>query len=143
MTQLFNLDFHGATFTVPKLSLFNLFEHQRDLLDATSSKVQSSVPVEIFELFVKALEKGTKVRVAKENAGSISVLAKEFWLEDLLSECSVLQVSSTPELIATLSDRITKLEHPLSSRRLSIIAELRESIPNGDRLEREQPRFIH
>jgi hypothetical protein len=120
MTIIFNLDFHGTKFTVPKLSLFNLFEHQRDLFDATSYKVQSSVPVEIFELFVKALETGTQIRVTKENAGAISVLAKEFWLEDLLSECSALQIASTSQRIASPGGRMSTLDHQLSSQPLAI-----------------------
>jgi uncharacterized coiled-coil protein SlyX len=133
MTKFFSLDFHGTKYTVPKLSLFNLFEHQRDLFDATSYQVQSAVPLGVFEIFVEALETGAKVPVTKENAGPISVLAKEFWLEDLLSECSTLQVALTPELIATLSERITKLECQMSSRSLPIIAELKESIANHER----------
>jgi hypothetical protein len=69
MRKAFNLEFHGTQFTVPKLSLFNLFEHQRDLFDATCYKVQSSVPLGIFEIFVKALETDGKVPLTKENAG--------------------------------------------------------------------------
>jgi hypothetical protein len=124
LTKVFNLDFHGTTFTVPKLSLFNLFEHQRDLFDAASYEVQSSVPLGIFEVFARSPETGTKVAVTKENAGAILLLAKEFWLEDLLSECSALQIASVPELITALSERITKLEHQMSYPQLSIIGEL-------------------
>jgi uncharacterized coiled-coil protein SlyX len=133
MTTKFDLDFHGTRFTVPKVSLFKLFEHQRGLFDATSYEVQCSVPLEIFELFVKALETSGKVPVTKENAGSISLLAKEFWLEDLLSECSALELSSTPLPIAILSERISKLELQISSQPLTIIAELKESIVSHDR----------
>jgi hypothetical protein len=86
MTKTLDVDFQGTRYTVPKLSLFNLFEHQRDLFDATSCEVQSSVPLGIFEVFVKALETGRKVHVTKENASAISLLAKDFWLEDLRSE---------------------------------------------------------
>jgi uncharacterized coiled-coil protein SlyX len=140
MTKFFNLDFHGTRFTVPKPSLFYLFEHQRHLFDATSYEVQSAVPLEIFEVFVEALNNGTKVAVTKENADAISLLAKEFWLEDLLSECSALQIAltpeqiaSTPELIAALSERISTLEHQISSQRLTLIAPLKESIANHER----------
>jgi hypothetical protein len=83
MTRFFNLDFHGTRCTVPKYTLFNLFEHQQNLFDATSYEVQSSVPLGIFEVFVEALETGTQVRVTKENAGAISLHAKDFWHEDL------------------------------------------------------------
>jgi hypothetical protein len=123
MTRVFSLDFHGTGFTVPKQSLF----------DATSYAVQSSVPLEIFEIFVEALKTGTKVAVTKENAAEVSLLAKEFWLEDLLSECSALQTASVPELIASLSERISKLEHQGSSESLSIIAELKDSIADHER----------
>jgi hypothetical protein len=132
MTKFFNLDFHGTRFTVPKPNLFYLFEHRRDLFDATIYEVQSSVPLGIFEVFVEALGTGAKIRITKENAGAISLLAKEFWLEDLFSECSALQINSTPELIAALSERISKLEHRLSSQPLSI-AEFKESIANHER----------
>jgi hypothetical protein len=62
------------------------------------------VPLEIFRVFARSLETGTKASVTKENAGAISLLAKKFWLEDLLSECSALQIASSPELIAALSE---------------------------------------
>jgi hypothetical protein len=106
-----------------------LFEHQPNLITLTRYEVQSSVPVEIFELFVKALESGAKVPITNENAGSISFLAKEFCLEDLLSECSALQISST----AALSERISKLECQIFSQPLTIIAELKGSVLNHDR----------
>jgi hypothetical protein len=133
MRQLFHLDFHGAKFTVPKLSLFNLFEHQRGLFDATSYDVQSAVPIEIVELFVKALATGGRVPVTIENAGAVSLLAKEFWLEDLISECSVLQRASTPELIASLSVRISKLEGQISSQPLAGLSKLKKSIAHHER----------
>jgi uncharacterized coiled-coil protein SlyX len=132
MATCIALDFHGTRFTVPKSSLFNLFEHQRNLFDATTYEVQSSVPLGIFELFVKALETCTKVPLTKENAGAISLLAKEFWLGDLLSECSALEIASTPERIAALSERISKLEDQMSSQLLAI-AELKGSIVDDER----------
>jgi hypothetical protein len=128
MTKVLNLDFHRTKFTVPKSSLFNLFEHQRGLFDATSYVVQSTVPVDVFELFVKALETGGKVPVTKENAESISLLAKEFWLEDLISKCFALQIPSIPEVITGLSERISKLEHEISSHPCTLVTELKESI---------------
>jgi hypothetical protein len=96
VTKFLNLDFHGTKFTVPKLSLSKVFEHQRDLLDATSYKVQSQVPRGNFMIFVKALETGIKVVVRFRNGGARSLLAKEFWREDLLSECLALQVPFSP-----------------------------------------------
>jgi hypothetical protein len=52
--------------------------------------------VEVFELFVKAMETGGNVPSTKENAGSISLLAKEFWLGDLFLECAGFHMGSTP-----------------------------------------------
>jgi hypothetical protein len=74
MTKFFNLIFHGTWLSVPKLSLIKLFEHQRCLFDATGSEVQSSVPLELFEIFVEVLETDADVPVTKENADSISLL---------------------------------------------------------------------
>jgi uncharacterized coiled-coil protein SlyX len=132
MTNFFNLDFHGTRFAVPKGNLLDLFEHHTELVAKTSYEVQSSVPLEIFEVFARSLVAGTKVSLTKENARAISLLAKEFWLEDLLSECSALQIASVPELIAALSERISKLECQISSQPLAI-AELKESIVNHER----------
>jgi hypothetical protein len=139
MTKFFNLDCLGTRFTVLKLSLFNLFEHQRDLFDTPSYEVQSSVPLGIFEVFVDAREMGTKVAVTKENASAISLLAKEFWLEDLLSKCSALRIASAPEVVAPLSGRISKLEDQLSSQLLT----LSESITNQDRQLESLSSVIH
>jgi uncharacterized coiled-coil protein SlyX len=133
MTKQFCLDFHGTMFAVRKACLFDLFERHPEFVAESSYQIQSSVPLEIFEVFVKALESGGKFPVTKENADAISLLAKEFWLEDLLSECSALQVASVPELIAALSARISKLEHYMSSQPLALIAELKESIASQDR----------
>jgi hypothetical protein len=134
MTRLFTLDFYGTQFTVPKSSLFNLFEHQRDLFDATSYEVRTSVPVEIFELLVWALETGKRVPVTHENASAFSLLANEFWLEDLLFECSVLEMVSTAELITALSERISKpqCEGPneaLVARIARVEREIYEALP--------------
>jgi hypothetical protein len=133
MTKLFNLDFHGERFTVPKLSLCHLFERQRGPFDATSYNVQSSVSVEIFKVFVNALKTGTNVPVPRENSGHISLLATEFWLEDLAAECSALQLDSASQLITALSERITQVEHQLSSQVPTIVPELKESITNYER----------
>jgi hypothetical protein len=102
--EKFDLDFHQAKFSVPKGNLIDLFGHQPGLLDAASYEVQSSAPMDIFELFVQGLETGGKVPLAKENSSSISLLVKEFWLEDLLSECSALEIDSTPELTKVQTD---------------------------------------
>jgi PHD/YefM family antitoxin component YafN of YafNO toxin-antitoxin module len=119
--------------TSPSGSLFNFFEHYPELITSSSCGVQSSVPVEVFKLFVKALETGGKVAVTRENARSTSLLAKGFWLADLLSECSALYTASNPELIADLSERISNLERHISSQPLTILADLKESIVRDER----------
>jgi hypothetical protein len=118
MTKQFELSLQGTKFSVPKPALFNLFEHHPELISSTSYNVQSPVPLEVFQLFVKALATGTKVPVTKENAGTISLVAKEFYFDDLLSEC----LAVAPFDFSALSDRISKLENS------PIIAELRESV---------------
>jgi hypothetical protein len=104
MSKSFNLDFHGTEFTVLKASLFNLFEDQPEFVTKARYEVQSRVSIGVFELFVKALETGTKVPVTKDNARELSHLAKEFWLEDRLSEFSALQTDSAPESMPRLSE---------------------------------------
>jgi hypothetical protein len=73
---VFSPDFHGTKFMIPRPRVFNLFEDQPNLFDATGYEVQSSQPLAIFEIFVKALETEVNVPVTKENAGAISLLAK-------------------------------------------------------------------
>jgi hypothetical protein len=133
MAKTFELDFHGTKFTVPKVSVFNLIDHHPELSAATTYDVQSSVPLDILEVFVKGLKNGSKIPVTSETVGPLSLLAEEFHSAELLSECSSLQVNSSAESISILSDRISKLEHHVSSLPLSIFAELRESITNHDR----------
>jgi hypothetical protein len=120
MAKTFDLSFHGTKFTLPKERLFPFFNHNPDLMKATSYEVKSSVRREIFQVFVKAVGTGAKVPITQENVTSISLLAKEFWLEELFSECSALLSSSAPELITALSERIVKLETQISSDRTTI-----------------------
>jgi hypothetical protein len=116
MTKKCVLDFQGTKFTVPKCNLLDLFEHRPKLITSTSCEVQRSVPVEIFGVIAKTLETGGKVPVTKENAGTISVPVNVLCLEDLLSDCSALQLGLAPEFIAALPERISKLEHQISSQ---------------------------
>jgi hypothetical protein len=76
---------------------------QRNLFAATSYSVECSVPVEIFEALVVSLQTQRKVSVTKENAASLLFLAKEFFLSELLSECSF-------DLLLTLRERVSVLE---------------------------------
>jgi hypothetical protein len=116
---------------VPKGNLIPLLEHQPELVKKASYEVQSSVPLEMFEIFVNHLETGTKVSVTKENAFAISLLAKEFGLVELLSECSSRYVVSLLDFIV-LSERMTKLEHQISCLDLAVAPQLKESIANHE-----------
>jgi hypothetical protein len=108
MAKTFELVFGGTKFAVPQPRLFYLFEHHTDLMAATSYTVQSAVPLEIFEIFVNSLKAGTKVAVTIQNADAISLLAKEFCFEELLSECSAITTVSPSELITALSELSTQ-----------------------------------
>jgi hypothetical protein len=57
-----------------------------------------------------------------------------------IADCSALQAASALELFAPLSDRISKLEHQMSSQPLTLIAELKESIANHEWLGNSQNR---
>jgi hypothetical protein len=103
MAKSFELSFHTTIYMVPKPSLFSLFEHRPELMRTTRYQVQSSVPFEIFQLFVKALKAGTAVVLTKENVSPVSLLAEEFFLEDLQRECAVFQKAMSPESIYLLS----------------------------------------
>jgi hypothetical protein len=74
-----------------------------------------------------------QTKISRGIAGAISLLANEFWLEGLLSESSAFQIASTPELISSLSERISKLKRQISSQPFQILAELKESIANHAR----------
>jgi hypothetical protein len=69
----------------------------------SATLVESSVPVEIFESFLASLQTQRKVSVTKKNVASLSFLAKEFFLSELLSECSF-------DLLLTLRERVSVLE---------------------------------
>jgi chaperonin cofactor prefoldin len=108
-----DLVFGGKTFPVPKRAVFELFEHHRLPLEATTYAVQSSVPVAIFEAFANSLKTQSKISVTKENAAPLSLLAQEFFLPDLAAECATLSVPV--DQFSRLSDRLCKLELQVSS----------------------------
>jgi hypothetical protein len=99
------LRFHGKAYAVPKKSVVDLLD-QQNLFAATSYAVESSVPVEIFEAFVPSLQTQGKVSVTKENAASMSFLAKEFCLSDHLSECRAFSF----DIVLSLAERVSVLE---------------------------------
>jgi hypothetical protein len=103
-----NLDlvFDGKAYGVPKKRLFELVTHHLDLIDAKSYEVQSSVPVSVFGQFVSSLASEKKPAVTQDNAASLLLLAKEFFLSDLASECAAFAADP----LSLLSARVSKLE---------------------------------
>jgi hypothetical protein len=69
----------------------------------------------------------------------ISLLDKEFWLENLLSECPALQRCSIIELIVARSERISEIPSQL----FALISPLKESIANLDRQLKSLDRRIY
>jgi hypothetical protein len=118
-----DLIFDGKVFPVPKKSIFRMLEHHESL-QAKSYAVQSSVPNLVFEGFVDSLKTPKKIPVTKENAVFLSLLAKEFFLPGLASECSAFSVSV--DQFWTLSERVSELE-----RHISDFEELIESHEEG------------
>jgi Ras-related protein Rab-7A len=74
----------------------------------------------------------------EENVSPISVLARKFCLEELLSTYRRIQASMSPDLITTLCERISRLEQQVSTQD-STIKELRETIA---RLERRMENLL-
>jgi hypothetical protein len=129
----FELRFHGKQFAIPKVHLFNFFDHHPDLMGSTSYAVQSSVPLDVFQAFVTAVTTGAKIPLTRANADSLSLLAREFSLEHLLSEGRAFQPLGTPEFISDLSDRLCRLENQVFSECKTILPELQAAIENHDR----------
>jgi uncharacterized coiled-coil protein SlyX len=118
-----------------------MFEHHLELFHAATYPVQSSVPLDVFESFVHSLTTQTKLSVTKENAGSLSLLAKEFSFNDLAEECAAFSVPSDP--MSSLPARVCKLELQVSSlsappRELEEAIESQERALEGLRCETEQ-----
>jgi hypothetical protein len=109
MTQ-FELVFQGKTFPVPRKSVWEFLDNRRDLLDTKSYEVQSAVSPGVFEAFLNSLRTQTKIAITKENVDSLSLLADEFALADLASDCAAFSVQSVSEL----SDRVSRLEAQIS-----------------------------
>jgi hypothetical protein len=107
-----DLVFDGRAFPVPKKSVFELLE-RRELFEAKTYPVQSSVPLDVFETFVDSLTTQTKIPVTKGNAVSLWFLANEFVLSEVASECGTFPVSV--DQFATLFERVAQLEGHISS----------------------------
>jgi hypothetical protein len=107
----FHLILHNTNYAVPRRSVFELLDSRRDLLDATDYTVQSCVPVDVFHAFIDSLRNHTTLTVTKSNAPFLVVLANEFGLEDLRADCAHF----TGDSVAAMADRLSQLEHNLSS----------------------------
>jgi cell division septation protein DedD len=108
---MLDLVFGGKTFPVPKKSVFQLVRH-RQLFEAKSYAVQSSVPAEVFEAFVDSLKTQTKISVTQGNAVSVWFLAKEFFLSDVAAECITFSVPV--DQFGSLFERVSDLERQVS-----------------------------
>jgi hypothetical protein len=92
------------------------FLHHPDVFEATTYEIQSSVPLDIIELFARSLETGAEIPLTQANAPFLSLLAKEFWIDELFSECSIYLASCSAQLVTQLSELISQLESQLNSR---------------------------
>jgi hypothetical protein len=124
-----DLVFDGKSFPVPKKLVFELFEHHRELFEATSYAVRSSVSLPVFEAFVDSLKTQTKPSVRQRNAASLSLLANEFFLSELAAECAPFSVSV--DQFSSLSERVSALERQISSNQPSQIEEKLQTHENG------------
>jgi hypothetical protein len=77
---------------------------------------------------VKGLESGTNISVTNENANQISLLAKEFCLDELLSECVTIQAASDAEITRTPSESISQTDDQTFSKIFDVARELKELI---------------
>jgi phosphatidate phosphatase PAH1 len=108
-----DLLFDGKFYTVPKKHVFELFDRHQAMLEAKSYVVRSSAPVHVFEAFVDSLKRQTKISVTNENAVALSLLAKEFFLPELETECGTFSVSVNH--FSSLADRVSQLEGRICS----------------------------
>jgi hypothetical protein len=114
-----NLVFDGKTYPVLKTSLPNLLNHHPDLLNDNTYAVQSAVPSKLFEVFVDSLITEERISVTNENIVSLSLLANEFFLPDLTSQCSVFKtvVAIVTDQLSELTERVSQLECQITSSR--------------------------
>jgi hypothetical protein len=88
----FNLIFSDRPYSVPKASIRDFFEHH-----VKNYEVRSSVPISHFERFVASLNTQTTISLTTDNVVSVSLLAREFALSGLLSECTAFSRSRDVE----------------------------------------------
>jgi hypothetical protein len=103
----------GTAYPVQETVVAELLEHRGEVREAKSYAVQSGVPVGIFEVFVDSLRSGKRLVITQENAGPVSLLAKEFFLADLESDCAAVFEADDP--LSLLAIRVAKLERQVSA----------------------------
>jgi hypothetical protein len=123
-----DLVFDCSSYAVPRHSIVELLNHQPALSDARAYAVRSSVSRAAFEAFVNSLKTQTKISVTRENAVSLWLLAKEFWISELAAACAASTVP-VPEF-ALLSERVCELEARVSS--LSIPGRIEDEIESQE-----------
>jgi hypothetical protein len=106
-----DLVFDGKSYAVPKKSVRRLIRH-RNVAEAATYAVQTSVPRDVFRAFVRSLKTESEVQVTKGNAVSLWLLANEFFLSDLADECA--RFSAPVDQFASLCERVSTLERQLS-----------------------------
>jgi hypothetical protein len=141
MKKSFELSFSGTKFLVPKRSLFDFFEYYPHLIKTTSYEVRSRVPLEVFQVFVKSLETNTKVPITNDNVASISLLAREFCCEELLSECSSFSRDHQLESISALSSRFSEVDRRISDALEVIVSALLKTCLPGVPMESPRERM--
>jgi hypothetical protein len=109
-----DLVFDRKFYPVPKKSVCEFLE-RRALFQATAYAVQSPVPIEVFEMFINSLTTQAKMSVTTENAVSVSLLAKEFFLSEFATFSVLIDLfSSLSERVSHLEDRNSDISTPPS-----------------------------
>jgi hypothetical protein len=87
MSDFIELVLRQRTYNIPKKVIHKLLADQADGDNLTKYVVQASVPLRVFEEFVRCLEIETIPEVTRENAKPLGLLASEFRLPDLAAKC--------------------------------------------------------
>jgi hypothetical protein len=128
--KVIQLSLAGTNFPVPQRSLLDLIDHNRELLDANLYEVKSAVPSDLFQQFVTFLTTNEPMPITPDNVAHLSLLAQEFFLEDLSADCE--KVVPNAELsISDLVDRIAALERRVSG--LECLKILSEQVTSHER----------
>jgi hypothetical protein len=145
----FEIRLGDAKVSLPKSKLFTFFVQNPALFNAAGYNLRASVPVEVFRAVAASLIENRKLRVTLENVSSVSRLAEELSLEELLADCQTLLSTVTPEALSTrisalegasgsaLAIRVSKIENELSRCSLESVLRLEDQLHIQEReLER-------